>query len=76
MHDFRLSARRADNLRAGNTLSHMQTWGYRWKYMSKYVIIINIMKTVNIYAIFQVNIFRDTSHIVSYLFAGYKVLQG
>ena len=38
MHDFRLSARRADNLRAGNTLSHIQTLGYRWKYRSKYVI--------------------------------------
>ena len=28
----------ADNQRAGNTLSHIQTVGYRWKYKSKYVI--------------------------------------
>ena len=32
----------ADNQRAGNTLSHMQTGGYRWKYKYKYAIIDNM----------------------------------
>ena len=40
----------ADNQWAGNTISHMKTWGYRWKYKSKYVITpdITIIKTYNL----------------------------
>ena len=37
---------RADNHRARITLSHMQTWGYRWQYRSKYVIIRDYYMTI------------------------------
>ena len=39
LRDFRLSSRHADNQSAGNSLSHMQTFGYHSKKCLQYVMI-------------------------------------